>query len=86
VPSIAGDAVGDERGEELALDGHHATGGDALEERGVQEVGPGVHRVRGDRVVARRLLAEAADPPVCVRLDEPVLTRVADAGEKDRRP
>ena len=85
-PAEAGHAVGDERGEELALDRHRTIGRHALEQAGVEQIDAGVHGVGRDRLVRRRLFAEAPRMrPSAVGLDEPVLARVVDAREQDGR-
>src|SRR6185436_9333153 len=53
-PAVGGNPVGDGRREELALDRHHLAGGDPVQQRGVDEVDPGVDRVGRDRLVRGR--------------------------------
>src|SRR2546426_6613634 len=84
-PAVARDAVGDQRGEELAFDGHGPVARDAPDERGVEEVHARIHGVGGDRLRRRRLFAEAREARVGVELDEAVLARVGDARQEDRR-
>jgi hypothetical protein len=83
-PAEEGDAVGEETGEELALDGDGATRGDAGEQAAVEQVDAGVHGIRGD-LGGIGLLDEAPYRAAIAQLDEAVRGGVGHPGQVNGR-